>query len=59
MSLLVLNAPSNWTSAAPPFTLVTCPACNAEMRVPARFANFILLEQLGRGGMGALNKSND
>ncbi len=42
-----------------PFTLIHCPVCAAEMRVPARFANFILLDQLGKGGMGAVYKAFD
>lgn len=47
------------TSAQVPFGILLCPACGAEMRVPARFANFILLKELGKGGMGAVYKAYD
>ncbi len=47
------------TSQSAPFTQIHCPVCGQEMRVPARFANFILLEQLGKGGMGAVYKAYD
>ena len=47
------------TSVQTPFSILLCPACGAEMRVPARFANFILLKELGKGGMGAVYKAYD
>lgn len=47
------------TEGVPPFTLATCPACGTQMKVPARFANFILLDEFGKGGMGAVYKAYD
>ena len=47
------------TASFATFGKIHCPACGAEMRVPARFANFILLEQLGKGGMGSVYKAYD
>ena len=36
-----------------PFSGITCPECDFEQKVPAKFGNFLLLHELGKGGMGA------
>lgn len=47
------------TQAIEPFTVFACPHCGEQLRMPARFANFILLEEFGKGGMGAVYRAFD
>lgn len=47
------------TRRIPPFQLFPCPHCGEQLRMPARFANFILLQMFGKGGMGAVYRAYD
>ena len=47
------------TTGLPSFTRVKCPACGAEVDVPAKFGHFILLKRLGAGGMGTVFLAQD
>jgi len=41
------------------FSLTSCPACGTQLVVPAQFASYILLDQIGVGGMGAVYRALD
>lgn len=42
-----------------PFTKIKCPECGTEQTIPAKFASFLLIKQLGAGGMGVIYQAMD
>ncbi len=46
-------------TAHEPFTKVTCPSCGAHFRSRDKFDHFVLLEQIGIGGMSRVFRARD
>lgn len=46
-------------SHLPSFSQIKCPECGTEQIVPAKFGSFLLIKQLGAGGMGVIYRAMD